>query len=349
MQDAVLADAAPASLPRLLELWQYDAATAALLRQVGPAVSAALNGIETEFDAVFRADPGSERVLADPELRRQEVQMLTQFCGGIFRGEFDGAAAGRAADLGRHYADLGLDATALLAASQRVLRRAYDGIFAARPADPMPMIDAVTRLVLLGADIALASLQRRAAERAEAAGSDRQAEEMQEHIHALEEMARVDALTKLFNRRHFDMTLEAEVSRAHRYDVPLSLIMADVDFFKRINDNYGHLIGDEVLCHVAEVLQAGARRSDMIARYGGEEFALILTSTPGENAEPVAERMRSGLEQRPVAFADGQMLRVTMSLGYASLQKGDTPKSLIERADAALYRAKAAGRNRVSA
>jgi diguanylate cyclase len=87
----------------------------------------------------------------------------------------------------------------------------------------------------------------------------------------------------------------------------------------------------------------------MIARYGGEEFALILTSTPGENAEPVAERMRSGLEQRPVAFADGQMLRVTMSLGYASLQKGDTPKSLIERADAALYRAKAAGRNRVSA
>ncbi len=125
--------------------------------------------------------------------------------------------------------------------------------------------------------------------------------------------------------------------------------MADVDHFKSVNDTYGHTVGDEVLCHVAEILQAGARRSDVVARYGGEEFALILTATPGDRAAVVAERMRATLESRPVAFADGvTSVRVTISFGYASFNGDETPRELVERADAALYRAKQAGRNRVN-
>jgi diguanylate cyclase (GGDEF)-like protein len=347
MQEVVSPSVTPINLDRLYQLWLIDEPTLALLAAVRPAISAALQGIEQELDEIFLTDPASEHVLADVASRHQEVEQLTAFCHTVFRGPFDQSAAERAIELGRRHADLGLDGRALLAASQRVLRRAHGGVFAAAPADLLPTIHAVTRLVLLGADLALTALNKRIAERVHGTSSGKAAEELQEQIHQLEEMARVDGLTKLFNRRHFDKSLEAEVSRAHRYGQKLCLIMADVDFFKRINDNYGHTVGDEVLCHVAEVLASGARRSDLIARYGGEEFAIILTATPGDHAELVAERMRSALEQRPVAFADGHVVRVTISLGFAALGENEQPKSLLERADAALYRAKEAGRNRV--
>ena len=335
-------------LSRLLALWLIDSAAADRLSSVRPVVSPQLKGIEAEFDEVFLADPTSDRALGDVSVRHQEAEMLARFWHGIFRGEFDAAAAERASELGRHLADQGLHGRALLAGAQRVLSRAHAAVLAAEAKDPLRAIDAVTRLVLLAADIAVDAVQARLAEKLSGSPGANAAEELQEQIHALEEMARIDGLTRLFNRRHFDKALESEIARSERHGLPLCLIMADVDHFKRINDTYGHAVGDEVLCHVAEVLQSAARRSDLIARYGGEEFAVILTSTPGDHAEIVADRIRSALEQRPVAFADGHMLRVTISAGYGVLQPDDTPKSLIERADAALYRAKEAGRNRVA-
>ena len=174
-----------------------------------------------------------------------------------------------------------------------------------------------------------------------------QTQELQEHVRQLEEMTLVDPLTKLFNRRHFDRAIDTEIARARRYKLDLCMIMVDVDFFKRINDTYGHIIGDEVLGHVGEVLVSQARKSDIVVRYGGEEFAVILPETAFEFAGAVAERMRKTLESQPVAFGDGVVISVTASMGCSTLAETDTPRSMMERADAALYRAKQNGRNRV--
>jgi two-component system chemotaxis family response regulator WspR len=167
------------------------------------------------------------------------------------------------------------------------------------------------------------------------------------------ELARIsnqDALTGLANRRRFDETLDTEIRRAARERTPLSLLMTDVDFFKKYNDAYGHPAGDECLHRVAESLSKAVRRpADLAARYGGEEFALILPSTPREGASRVAEIVRSSVEELALPHAGSDVARhVTLSLGIATLDPGDSvsPKVFVERADAALYAAKRGGRNR---
>jgi two-component system chemotaxis family response regulator WspR len=167
------------------------------------------------------------------------------------------------------------------------------------------------------------------------------------------ELARIsnqDGLTLLANRRRFDEALDTECRRAARDQTALSLIMTDVDFFKKYNDAYGHPAGDECLRRVAESLSSAVRRpADLAARYGGEEFALILPSTPQDGAVHVAEAVRSGVEAMAMAHAKSDAAdHVTLSLGIATLDPEHpvSPKSLIERADAALYAAKHCGRNR---
>ncbi|ROR32048.1 diguanylate cyclase [Inmirania thermothiophila] len=153
-----------------------------------------------------------------------------------------------------------------------------------------------------------------------------------------------DPLTGLYNRRHLDETLAREYRRAERYELPLSVVMFDVDHFKRFNDEHGHEQGDRVLQAIAEVTRRAVRNTDIPCRYGGEEFLVILPSTPLDGAAHLAERLREEVERTPV---DG--LRVTISVGVAALpeHRGQGPDDLVEAADAALYRAKQAGRNRV--
>jgi two-component system chemotaxis family response regulator WspR len=167
------------------------------------------------------------------------------------------------------------------------------------------------------------------------------------------ELARLsnqDGLTGLANRRRFDEALEIECRRAARDQNALSLIMIDVDFFKKYNDAYGHIAGDECLRRVAQALAQSARRpADLSARYGGEEFALILPSTPREGAPHVAEAVRCAVEALSIPHAGSSISQhVTLSLGIATLdpQHLSTPKTLVEHADRALYDAKRAGRNR---
>lgn len=164
-----------------------------------------------------------------------------------------------------------------------------------------------------------------------------------------EKLAFTDPLTELFNHRYFQETLNHEFIRAKRYNKPLSLMVIDIDFFKKFNDKYGHLVGDKVLRHVAGIFKSSLREQiDTVARYGGEEFAVILPETSLEGAEVFAERIRSSVEKTKLKHESSE-LSVTLSVGVASTMTTNCEKTsaLIEAADTALYRAKDNGRNKV--
>lgn len=162
-------------------------------------------------------------------------------------------------------------------------------------------------------------------------------------------LAITDHLTKLYNRRYFQEHLETEIKRVKRYPRPLSLIMIDIDHFKRYNDTCGHLMGDAILRTVADSLNNNIREIDIVARYGGEEFCIILPDTEIEGAQALAEKMRKAIEERLFEFEQSQPGgRLTISCGVASFQKSMKEKDdLIKQADQALYAAKHAGRNKV--
>jgi diguanylate cyclase (GGDEF)-like protein len=162
----------------------------------------------------------------------------------------------------------------------------------------------------------------------------------------LEVMATTDALTGLMNRRHFMAVAQNEMVRAQRYQRSALVGLADLDHFKRVNDDFGHQAGDAVLKAVAQYMQSSLRETDLVCRYGGEEFAFVFLETTAEEATTVAERLRAGLEKLDIALPNGGCLRMTLSLGLVNTTTLDLETAL-NRADDALYRAKAAGRNRV--
>ncbi|RJO71740.1 MAG: sensor domain-containing diguanylate cyclase [Myxococcales bacterium] len=153
-----------------------------------------------------------------------------------------------------------------------------------------------------------------------------------------------DGLTELYTHRYFQETLDREATRSHRYKSALSLMMLDIDHFKKVNDTYGHQAGDAVLQEVARLLRTLLRRTDYACRYGGEEFAVILTDTPLENSVISAERVRRAVEEKVILFGE-QTIRVTVSIGLSGCEPTTTKADIIEAADRALYRAKRAGRN----
>jgi len=168
----------------------------------------------------------------------------------------------------------------------------------------------------------------------------------------LEARACRDALTGVFNRGHFDEFLLHEFRRAAETEGALSLILLDIDWFKRINDEHGHQAGDRVLSGLARLLLQAAPSDSLVARYGGEEFAIVLPGRGWRAATDLAEEVRAKLQRTPFPLEDGRQLSVTASFGaagYARVPRGRTPESLIDAADRALYAAKAQGRDRVCA
>jgi diguanylate cyclase (GGDEF)-like protein len=163
----------------------------------------------------------------------------------------------------------------------------------------------------------------------------------------VEQQAMVDGLTGLANRRSLEETLRAEVARAVRFGDSMSVVLADLDKFKQVNDRYGHAAGDEVLKVFAATLQHTVRESDTAGRWGGEEFALVLSGTSIEGALHLAERAREALAEQTVRLRDGTEIVATASFGVASYPHWQTPEGLLAAADAALYEAKREGRNRV--
>ncbi len=164
----------------------------------------------------------------------------------------------------------------------------------------------------------------------------------------VEDQARIDPLTGLANRRRCEEALTLEIARAHRFGTHLGVLLADLDDFKAVNDRYGHAVGDEVLRSFAEVIGESVRETDLAGRWGGEEFLVLLPGTDTEGSLLLADRIRERLERRSVAADSTLRIRSTCSFGVASAAGDDASEALVGAADAALYRAKRAGKNTVA-
>ena len=179
--------------------------------------------------------------------------------------------------------------------------------------------------------------------------SKQEISELQENLEAVRNESLTDPLTQLANRKFFDSALEEAIADARAKNEPLSLMMTDIDHFKKFNDRLGHLTGDQVLRLVATSVKQNVKGLDTAARYGGEEFAIILPNTVLRSAITVADHIRRAVMTKELMKrSTGEHLgRVTISIGVATLQKSDSPQTLIERSDKCLYAAKRHGRNRV--
>lgn len=180
--------------------------------------------------------------------------------------------------------------------------------------------------------------------------SERLAKELSDANSRLNDLVYTDSLTGLYNHRYFQENLTMELSRAHRYNLSVSLIVFDIDFFKKVNDNYGHPAGDQVLINIAKAIKASIRPSDVVARYGGEEFAVVLPQTDISGVKIFAARIRRCVEGVITEY-EGKKIMVTISLGGTTFRpdKPETTKDILfETADRALYISKNNGRNQVT-
>ena len=171
---------------------------------------------------------------------------------------------------------------------------------------------------------------------------------LRQSLDELSQLVRTDPLTGIANYRYFVMALEQEIERTQRSAQPTSLIMLDLDFFKKVNDDWGHEIGNQALVHISRQIEKTVRKLDLACRYGGEEFAVILPNTDLAASIPVANRIRQQIADTPL-LVDDKPLKLTASLGIDTFLPGQDciPEELVQRADHYLYQAKQQGRNQV--
>ncbi|RMD45580.1 GGDEF domain-containing protein [Candidatus Pacearchaeota archaeon] len=168
--------------------------------------------------------------------------------------------------------------------------------------------------------------------------------DLKDSLYALYEAATRDEKTKTYNMKFFSNIFEMELEKAKRGKQKLSLLILDIDFFKKLNDKYGHLIGDSVLIELAKTLQSNLRKYDILARFGGEEFVILLPETSGKRAVKVAERLRKSLHKNPTL----KKFNITISIGATEYKQKDSQKRMFSRADKALYSSKKNGRNQTT-
>lgn len=180
--------------------------------------------------------------------------------------------------------------------------------------------------------------------------SQKEIEELRQEVTRAREAALSDGLTGLANRRGFDIAMSACLAGLHSDEAGPSILIADIDHFKQVNDRYGHLLGDKVIRAVAQILMDSVKGRDTAARYGGEEFIILLPGTPLEGAQALAEQIRRTIENCRIRRLDNQQYieSITLSFGVARHLPGETVDELLTRADRALYRSKETGRNRVT-
>lgn len=234
--------------------------------------------------------------------------------------------------------------------TQQTLINSLSATFTEDPATVQPLIGCVLKLTSL--DVYLAAEGYRLPEIDEL---EKMLDNLHEEISRLHQEASTDQLTGMMNYATLMESLEHQINIAHTNlrensngsaENSLGAIMIDLDYFKKTNDTYGHVVGDFVLRHVASRIQASVREFDRVGRFGGEEFVIIMANTDLEQAKVVAERVRKGVMDTPLHLKE-LSIRVTISLGIAMLRKGEHKEALLERADTAMYEAKSAGRNRI--
>ena len=167
-------------------------------------------------------------------------------------------------------------------------------------------------------------------------------------LEELKRLAITDDLTKLYNSRHFYQRLKDEINRCRRYQTPLSLLLLDIDYFKKYNDNYGHLEGNKVLNSLGHTIQTCLRSMDTAYRYGGEEFTVLLPQTTSDEAVTVAIRIKDSVAKLPFNPRDDETVNISVSIGVAEYRHGDTSEAFVRQADQAMYASKEKGRNRVT-
>ncbi|MGE5651637.1 MAG: GGDEF domain-containing protein [Bacillota bacterium] len=182
--------------------------------------------------------------------------------------------------------------------------------------------------------------------RAEARAAQRRVQELEAELARMRELVCEDQLTGSLNRRGLAAVLDRELARAARSNSPLCVALLDLDDFKKLNDTYGHCVGDAALKHLVRMAKDALRKTDVVGRFGGEEFMIVLPDTPLEDAISAMTRMQGALRSRP-CLHDGTGVPLAFSAGVAQYDAGDEQETLVARADAALYRAKRAGKNRV--
>lgn len=180
--------------------------------------------------------------------------------------------------------------------------------------------------------------------------SRKQIETLRVSLTEAQEHVLQDPLTGVGNRRAFDMAMQKAINEASQEHAPLTLVICDIDHFKRVNDAFGHQVGDEIIKMFSRVIEAGIRDGDTVVRYGGEEFAIILPKADQEAAKHVAERIRRSFENKKLTIRETNQKvgQLTASFGVAQFRPGDDASTLVQRADTKLYDAKSAGRNRVA-
>ncbi len=181
----------------------------------------------------------------------------------------------------------------------------------------------------------------------EIANYHREIKYLQNELASARAEANFDFLTGLVNRKRFERAIEDSIKDFHKKNYPFSIIFVDIDNFKKVNDTYGHLVGDIVLKEVASIFKFYLRANTVVGRIGGEEFCILLPGVEIKDAKNIAERLRKIIENRDIKLEDGNAIKATASFGVTQVKMGDTLKSILERADKALYRAKKSGKNKV--
>jgi len=168
-----------------------------------------------------------------------------------------------------------------------------------------------------------------------------------EQVEELEKIALLDPLTRLGNRRYGDLSLSVKLNELERYDWPFGVLFMDIDYFKKVNDRYGHDVGDRILRIVATTIINGTRSSDVVSRWGGEEFMVLIPRVDTKQLKDIAEKIRLLVEKSSISI-EGKNIEVTLSIGATLARKGDTIETLIKRADELMYKSKSEGRNRLT-
>lgn len=229
----------------------------------------------------------------------------------------------------------------LYVAIQKHLLDSVSGRLREHPPDLASFADYLMKIFTLDIHLVVQAYRRYEAEEME-----KSLEDLREEAARLHRKAHIDELTGVCNYSRLMDVLDRQIAAARRRQKPLCVMMSDLDYFKKVNDTYGHLAGDEVLRHAAERIQSAIRDFDVVGRFGGEEFAVILVNTDQKLAEIIAERIRHEIAATPI-HTRGHNIPVTISIGLAMLRGDEERDAVIERADRAMYEAKRMGRNRV--